>query len=140
MGHAIVKFSSPKGWFQNKNKKQQYWYFFVYRDFAVKYSILFFHQINTIQNKLEETHTKNGWQLTTQTWREKKYRKTTYEMGRWFSGGRNRPKGLTLIDDDIIRFHFTIVRIWTNLKLFWRLTKFLIKLCKLSDLLHLLTW
>ena len=35
-----------------------------------------------------------------QTWREKKYRKTTDEMGRWFPGGRNRPWGLSLIDED----------------------------------------
>ena len=36
-----------------------------------------------------------------QTWREKKYRKTTNEMG-WFPGGRNRSGGLSLIvyDDD----------------------------------------
>ena len=39
-----------------------------------------------------------------QTWREKKYRKTTNEMGR-FSGGRNRPKGLSLIVDEIGRAH-----------------------------------
>ena len=32
-----------------------------------------------------------------QTWREKKYRKTTNKMGRWFLGGRNRPRGLRLI-------------------------------------------
>ena len=37
-----------------------------------------------------------------ETWREKKYKKTTNEMGRWFQGGRNRPRGLSLIvvDDD----------------------------------------
>ena len=35
-----------------------------------------------------------------QTWREKKYRKTTNEMGRRFPGGRNRSRGLSLIDDD----------------------------------------
>ena len=29
-----------------------------------------------------------------------KYRKTTNDMGRWFPGGRNRPRGLSLIDDD----------------------------------------
>ena len=39
-----------------------------------------------------------------QTWRENKYKKTTDEMGRWFSGGRNRPRGLSIIvyDDDIV--------------------------------------
>ena len=36
-----------------------------------------------------------------QTWREKKYRKTTNEMGRWFPGARNRPRSLSLIVDDI---------------------------------------
>ena len=35
-----------------------------------------------------------------QTWSEKKYRKITNEMGRWFPGGRNRPRGLSLTDDD----------------------------------------
>ena len=35
-----------------------------------------------------------------QTWRKKKYRKTKNEMGRWFPGGRNRPRGLRLIVDD----------------------------------------
>ena len=36
------------------------------------------------------------------TRREKKYRKTTNEMGRWFPGGRNRPRGLSLIVYDFI--------------------------------------
>ena len=55
---------------------------------------------------MEGTHTKNGWQQNTQnifklqTWREKKYIKITNEMGRWFPGGRNRPRGLSLIVDD----------------------------------------
>ena len=31
---------------------------------------------------------------------EKKYRKTTNEMGERFSGGRNRPMDLSLIVDD----------------------------------------
>ena len=35
-----------------------------------------------------------------QTWREKKYRKATNEMGRWFQEGRNRTRGLSLIVDD----------------------------------------
>ena len=35
-----------------------------------------------------------------QTWREKKYSKTTNEMGRWFPGGWKRPSGLSLIDND----------------------------------------
>ena len=35
-----------------------------------------------------------------QTWKEKKYRKTTNEIGRWFPGGRNSPRGLSLIVDD----------------------------------------
>ena len=35
-----------------------------------------------------------------QTWREKKYRKTTNKMERRFPGGRNSPRGLSLIDDD----------------------------------------
>ena len=39
------------------------------------------------------------------TWREKKYRKTTNETGGLFPGGRNRPKGLSLIvDDDKIKY------------------------------------
>jgi len=37
-----------------------------------------------------------------QTRRQKKYRKTTSEMGRLFPGGRNRPRGLSLIVDDDI--------------------------------------
>ena len=55
---------------------------------------------------MEETYTKNEWQQITQkyfklqTWREKKYRKITNEMGRWFPGGRNRTKSLSLIVDD----------------------------------------
>ena len=59
-----------------------------------------------MENILEGPYTKNGWQQTTQkkfklqTWREKKYRKTTNEMGRWFPGGRNKPRGLSLIVDD----------------------------------------
>ena len=50
-----------------------------------------------------------------QTWREKKYMKTTNEMGSWFPGGRNMTKSLSLIvvdddddDDDeivILEFH-----------------------------------
>ena len=75
---------------------------------------------------MEEIYTKNGWQQTTQknfklqTWKEKKYRKTTNEMGRWFPVGRNRPRALSLIVDDdklyfrnfiskyvISQFHFT---------------------------------
>ena len=37
-----------------------------------------------------------------QPWREKKYRKTTNEMEKWFPGGRNRPRdlSLTVADDD----------------------------------------
>ena len=47
-----------------------------------------------------------------QTWREKKYRKTTNEMGKWFPGGRNRPRGLSLIvvvdndDDDYYNYYY----------------------------------
>ena len=40
-----------------------------------------------------------------QTWREKKYKKTTNEIGRRFQGGRNSPRGLSVIvddDDDLI--------------------------------------
>ena len=47
---------------------------------------------------MEGTYTKNGWQQTTQ---KNFNRKTTNEMGRWFfSGGKNRPRGLSLIVDD----------------------------------------
>ena len=51
---------------------------------------------------MEGTYTKNGWQQTTQKIlnykpEETKYRKATNEMGRWFPGGRNRPRGLRLI-------------------------------------------
>ena len=46
-------------------------------------------------NRLPQT------KIKLQTWREKRYRKTTNEMGRWFPGGRNRPRGLSLIDDNI---------------------------------------
>ena len=35
-----------------------------------------------------------------QTWREKIYKNTTNEMGRWFPGGGNRPRGLRLIVDE----------------------------------------
>ena len=39
--------------------------------------------------------------LLKETWREKKYRKTTNEKGRWFPGGRNRPRGLSnIVDND----------------------------------------
>ena len=38
--------------------------------------------------------------VANQTLRENKYRKNTNEMGRWFPGERNKPRGLKLIDDD----------------------------------------
>ena len=42
-----------------------------------------------------------------QTWRENKYRKTTNEMGRWFPGGRKRPRSL-VVDDDV-RVHVNVI-------------------------------
>ena len=41
-----------------------------------------------------------------QTWRENKYRKTTNGMGRWFPGGRNSPRGRTLMDDKLGKHYF----------------------------------
>ena len=56
---------------------------------------------------MELTYTKNGWQQTTQKNLNYKPeggrnigRKITNEMGRWLPGGRNRPRGLSLIVDD----------------------------------------
>ena len=46
--------------------------------------------------------------------RENKYRKTTNEMGRRFPGGRNRPRSLSLLDDDdYYSLNFTFMQIHT---------------------------
>ena len=47
---------------------------------------------------MDDKTTQTNFKL--QIWREKKYRKTTNKMGRWFLGGRNRPRGLSLIVDN----------------------------------------
>ena len=104
----LVKYKGSTG----INSSQYYHYILGHKKSSDTREQLGIFNINAIRNKLEGTYTKNRWQQTTQkkfklqTWREKKYRKTTNEIGRWLLGGRNRPRGLSLLvdDDTIISF------------------------------------
>ena len=49
-----------------------------------------------------------------QTWREKKDRKATNEMGRWFQGGRNSPRGYVVkiywnVDNDVDIYTLSLI-------------------------------